>query len=44
MCQEAFPADEDTSLPPEGMIRVRCTSLLSQFVAEVPDTITLGEV
>ncbi len=44
MCLEAFPADEDTSAPPEGMIRVRCSSLLSQFVAEVPNTMTLGEV
>ena len=44
MCLEAFPADEDTSVPPEGMMRVRCSSLLSQFVAEVPNTMTLGEV
>ena len=42
--QQAWPADEDRSAPPEGHLRIRCSSLLSRFVAEVPETHTVGEV
>ena len=44
MMLEAFPADEDTSVPPEGHVRIKCSSLLSRFVVELPVDSYVGDV
>ena len=43
MMLEAYPAEEAVIVPTPGHIRVRCASLLSQFVAEVPEDCTVEQ-
>lgn len=44
MMLEAYPEDEAIILPASGHIRIRCSSLLSQFTAEVPETATIDDL
>ncbi len=43
MMLDAYPEEETVVLPAPGHIRVRCSSLLSHFVAEVPANYTVTE-
>ncbi len=45
MMLDAFPPDEDTAPElAEGLIRIKCSSLLSSFVVDISGTATVGDV